>query len=95
MFQAAVTADPGSAVAQAFLAYALISANQYEPAIAAATQASALDPRYEDGPIALGLALIGSGQKARGVAHLKKGLLFMSDQKRADQLIAENLDPNA
>lgn len=95
VFQAAVTADPGSAVAQAFLAYALISANQYEPAIAAATQASALDPRYEDGPIALGLALIGSGQKARGVAHLKKGLLFMSDQKRADQLIAENLDPNA
>lgn len=95
VFQAAVTADPGNAVAQAFLAYALITAKQYEPAIAAATQAAALDPNYEDGPIALGLALIASGQKARGVAQLKKGLRFMSDQKRADQLIAENLDPNA
>jgi predicted Zn-dependent protease len=95
VFQAAVTADPGNAVAQAFLAYALITAKQYEPAIAAATQASVLDPNYEDGPIALGLALIASGQKAKGVAQLKKGLLFMSDQKRADQLIAENLDPNA
>lgn len=95
VFQAAVTADPGNAVAQAFLAYALITAKQYEPAIAAATQASALDRNYEDGPIALGLALIASGDKARGVAQLKKGLLFMSDQKRADQLITENLDPNA
>lgn len=95
VFQAAVTADPGNAIAQAFLAYALVTAKQYEPAIAAATQASALDPNYEDGPIALGLALIASGQKARGVAQLKKGLLFMSDQKRADQLIKDNLNPNA
>ncbi len=95
VFQAAVTADPGNAVAQAFLAYALITAGQFEPAIAAATQAVALDPNYEDGPIALGLALISSGQKAKGVAQLKKGLRFMSDQKRADQLIADNLDPNA
>ena len=45
-------------------------------------------------PFLLGLALIATNQKAQGVAELKKGLLLMSDQKRADQLIAENLEPN-
>lgn len=95
VFQAAVASDPGNAIAQAFLAYALITTKQYEPAIAAATEATRLDPFYEDGPISHGLALIATGQKAQGVAQLKKGLLFMSDQKRADTLIAENLEPNA
>lgn len=95
VFQAAVTADPGNAIAQAFLAYALIATKQYDAAIAAATEAARLDPNYEDGPVALGLALIATGQKAKGVAELKKGLLLMSDQKRADQLITENLEPNA
>jgi Flp pilus assembly protein TadD len=94
-FQAAVASDPGNAIAQAFLAYALITTKQYEPAIAAAAEATRLDPSYEDGPIAHGLALIAMGEKARGVALLKKGLLFMADQKRADTLIAENLEPNA
>ena len=47
------------------------------------------------GRIRLGGALIATGQKPKGVAELKKGLLQMSDQKRADQLIAENLEPNA
>ena len=93
-FQAAVAADPGNAIAQAFLAYALIATDQFEPAIAAATEAVRLDPNYEDGYIALGLALIATNQKAQGVAELKKGLLLISDQKRADQLIAENLEPN-
>ena len=95
VFQAAVAQDPGDAIGQAFLAYALIATNQNEPAIAAATTAMSLDAKYEDGPIALGLAQIAAGQKATGVANLKKGLLLMSDQKRADQLIAENLEPNA
>ena len=95
VFQAAVTADPGNAIAQAFLAYALIATKQYDGAIAAATEAARLDPNYEDGHIALGLSLIATGQKPKGVAELKKGLLQMSDQKRADQLIAENLEPNA
>lgn len=93
-FQAAVAADPGNAIAQAFLAYALIATDQFDPAIAAATEAVRLDPNYEDGYVALGLALIATNQKAQGVAELKKGLLLMSDQKRADQLIAENLEPN-
>ena len=66
-----------------------------EAAIAAATTASTLDTKYEDGPLALGLAQIAAGQKAQGVASLKRGLLLMSDQARADQLIAENLEPNA
>ena len=95
VFQAAVAQDPGDAVGQAFLAYALIATNQNDAAIAAATTASTLDTKYEDGPIALGLAQIAAGQKAQGVASLKKGLLLMSDQARADQLIAENLEPNA
>ena len=59
------------------------------------TTASTLDTKYEDGPLALGLAQIAAGQKAQGVASLKRGLLLMSDQARADQLIAENLEPNA
>ncbi len=95
VFQATVAADPGNAVANAFLAYALVATKQYDGAIAAATEAARLDPNYEDGPIALGLALIATGEKAKGVAQLKKGLLQMADQKRADQLIAENLEPNA
>ncbi len=95
VFQAAVAQDAGDAIGQAFLAYALIATNQNEAAITAATAAMALDAKYEDGPIALGLAQIAAGQKATGVANLKKGLLLMTDQKRADQLIAENLEPNA
>ncbi len=94
-FQSATTSDPGSAIAQAFLAYALITMKQYDGAIAAATEATRLDPIYEDGPVAHGLALIASGQKAPGVAQLKKGLLLMSDQKRAEKLIAQDLEPNA
>jgi len=95
VFQSAATSDPGSAIAQAFLAYALITTDQYDGAIAAATEATRLDPIYEDGPVAHGLALIASGQKAQGVARLKKGLTLMSDQKRAEKLIAEDLEPNA
>ena len=95
VFQAAVAQDPGDAVGQAFLAYALVATNQNEAAIAAATTASTLDTKYEDGPLALGLAQIAAGQKAQGVASLKRGLLLISDQARADQLIAENLEPNA
>ena len=94
VFQAAVTSDPGNAIAQAFLAYALVATDQNDAAIAAATEASRLDRFYEDGPIALGLALIASGDKARGVAQLKKGLMFMADQQRADKLIAESIEPN-
>ena len=93
-FQAALAADPGNAVTQAFLAYALIASAQFEPAIAAATEAVRLDPNYEDGYVALGLALIAKNQKAQGVAELKKGLLLMSDQNRADTLIADSLEPN-
>jgi hypothetical protein len=95
VFQAAVAQDPGDAVGQAFLAYALIATNQNEAAMAAATTAANLDLKYEDGPIALGLAQIALGQKATGVANLKKGLLLMSDQQRADTIIRENLEPNA
>ena len=95
VFQAAVAQDAGDAIGQAFLAYALIATNQNEAAVTAATAAMTLDTKYEDGPIALGLAQIAAGQKATGVANLKKGLLLMTDQKRADQLIAENLEPNA
>lgn len=95
VFQAAVAQDPGDAVSQAFLAYALVATNQNDAAIAAATTASTLDTKYEDGLIALGLAQIAAGQKAQGVASLKRGLLLMSDQARADKLIAESLEPNA
>lgn len=95
VFQAAVAQDPGNAVAQAFLAYALVATQQNDLAIAAASQAVTLDPKYEDGPIAKGLALIAAGRKAEGIAVLKKGLLLLSDQKRADQLIVENLEPNS
>ncbi len=95
VFQSAVTSDPGSAIAQAFLAYALITTDQYDGAIAAATEATRLDPMYEDGPVAHGLALIAAGQKSQGVARLRKGLTLMSDQKRAEKLIAENLEPNS
>ncbi len=95
VFQAAVAQDPADAVGQAFLAYALIVTNQTDAAIVAATAAVSLDPKYDDALVALGLAQIAAGQKSHGVATLKKGLLLMSDQKRADQLIAENLEPNA
>ena len=92
-FQAAGAADPFNAIAQAFLAYALIATDQFEPAIAAATEAVRLDPNYEDGYVALGLGLIATDQKARGVSELKKGLLLISDQERADELIAQHLEP--
>ena len=41
------------------------------------------------------LALIAAGQKSQGVARLRKGLTLMSDQKRAEKLITENLEPNS
>ena len=72
-----------------------ITTDQYDGAIAAATEATRLDPIYEDGPVAHGLALIAAGQKSQGVARLRKGLTLMSDQKRAEKLITENLEPNS
>ena len=40
-----------------------------------------------------GIALIATGDKPAGVKALRRGLVLLEEPDRADQLIAEHLDP--
>ena len=93
-FAKARTIDPTDAIAATFHAYSLLTANQFEAALAAADAAIALDARYEEARIARGVALIGLTRVAEGVADLKRGLLLLADPARARQIITSSLEPN-
>lgn len=92
-FGAAATLDPTDASAFGFRAYALLQADRDADALAAARQAVALDARYADGFVPFGIALIATGDKPAGVKALRRGLVLLEEPDRADQLIAEHLDP--
>lgn len=92
-FGAAATLDPTDASAFGFRAYALLQADRDADAVAAARQAVALDPRYADGFLPFGIALIATGDKPAGVKALRRGLVLLEEPERADQLIAQHLDP--
>jgi hypothetical protein len=90
-FAAAAADDPGDPAAQGFLAYALLRAGRTAEAVAAAQAAVKLDPRYADGFLPLGIALLGSDDRAGGVKALRRGLILLEEPQRADQLIAQHL----
>ena len=92
-FGAAATLDPTDASAFGFRAYALLQVNRDADAVAAARQAVALDARYADAFLPFGIALIATGEKPAGVKALRRGLLLLEEPDRADQLIAQHLDP--
>jgi hypothetical protein len=86
--------DPNDALAAAYQAYLLVKLNRLDEAVASADQAIALDPGYEDGYAAKGLALLAKGQRAQGLRLLKQGIVLLSDPTRAQQLITANLEPS-
>ena len=90
-FAAAAADDPGDPAAQGFLAYALLRAGRTPEAISAAQAAVTLDPRYADGFLPLGIALLGNDDRAGGVKALRRGLILLEEPERADQLIAQHL----
>ena len=93
-FEAARTLDPADALAATFHAYALLVADQFEPALNAADAAIAVDGRYDEAYLARGLALISLGRVPEGVASLKRGLALSANPARAQQLITSYLEPN-
>jgi len=92
-FAAAARLDPTDPAAPGFQAYSLLQLDRTADALAAAQRAVALDPRYADGFLPFGIALIASGDKPAGVKALRRGLLLLEEPDRADQLIAQHLDP--
>ena len=90
-FTAAAADDPGDPAAQGFLAYALLRGGRTAEAVTAAQAAVTLDPRYADGFLPLGIALLGTNDRAGGVKALRRGLVLLEEPQRADQLIAQHL----
>jgi len=88
------TDDPNDALAAAYQAYLLVKLNRLDQAVTSADQAIALDPGYEDGYAAKGLALLAQGNRAQGLRLLKQGIVLLSDPTRAQQLITANLEPS-
>jgi hypothetical protein len=93
-FSAALTADPADAGAASFRAYVLLKENLSQDALTSAESSIKMDPSYEDGYLARGLALLAQGQKAAGLRALKRGLLLLPDPNRAAELISSDLEPN-
>ena len=92
-FAAAGRLDPTDAAAAGFQAYALLQADDTADALAAARRAVTLDPRFADAFLPFGIALIASGDKPGGVKALRRGLVLLEEPDRADELIAQHLNP--
>ena len=92
-FAAAGRLDPTDPAAPGFQAYSLLQLDRTADALAAARRAVALDPRYAEGFLPFGIALIASGEKPAGVKALRRGLVLLEEPDRADRLIAQHLDP--
>lgn len=93
-FKAARAADPRSAPAAAFHAYALLRAGDAAGALEAANRAVGLDRYYPDAYVPRGIALLELGRKKEGMISLRRGLLDTTDGRRADSLIRTYLEPN-
>lgn len=92
-FARAAKLDPNDAAAPAFRSYVLSRAERTDEAIAAAQASVALDKRYADAHIPLGIALLAKGSRVPGIRALRTGLLLLDDNDRAAPLIEEHLDP--
>jgi tetratricopeptide (TPR) repeat protein len=92
-FRDAARLDPTDASAFGFRAYALLQADRTPDALAAARQAVTLDARYADAFLPFGIALLANGEKAAGVRALRRGLILLEEPDRAEDLIAQHLDP--
>jgi hypothetical protein len=90
-FSAAARLDPADPAAAGFRAYGLLQEDRIAEAVAAGQAAVALDPRYADGFLPLGIALLASGDKANGVKALRRGLVLLEEPDRADRLIRAHL----
>lgn len=89
----AAALDPTSAEIQGYTAYAYLRAEQPAEAVAAGSRAVTLDRFYADGYIPLGIAHLSLKEKAPGVQALRRGLILLEDQPRADRLITTYLNP--
>lgn len=93
-FAAAGRLDPSDPAAFGFRAYALLQqTDRAADSVAEAQKAVRLDPRYADGFLPLGIALLATGDKPNGVRFLRRGLLLLEEPDRASRLISEHLDP--
>lgn len=90
-FAAASRLDPADPVAAGFRAYGLLRADRVAEAVTVAQSAVALDPRYADAFLPLGIALLAAGDKANGVKALRRGLVLLEDAERANRLIGAHL----
>lgn len=92
-FAAAARLDASDPAAAGFRAYALLRAGRPPQAVAEARRAVALDPRYADAFLPLGIGLLAAGDRAAGVRMLRRGLILLEEPERASRLIARHLDP--
>jgi tetratricopeptide (TPR) repeat protein len=92
-FSAAARLDPADPAAAGFRAYALLQEKRVAEAVAAGQSAVALDPRYADAFLPLGIALLTNGDKPGGVKALRRGLVLLEEPDRADRLIRTHLQP--
>ena len=91
-FAAAARLDPADPAAAGFQAYAYLQEDRVPEAVAAGQAAVALDQRYADAFLPLGIALLASGDKANGVKALRRGLVLLEEPDRADRLMRAHLE---
>jgi tetratricopeptide (TPR) repeat protein len=90
-FAAAARLDPGDPAAAGFMAYGYLQGDRVTEAVTAGQTAVKLDPRYADGFLPLGIALLASGDRAGGVKALRRGLVLLEEPDRAARLIRVHL----
>ncbi len=90
-FSAAARLDPADPAAAGFMAYGYLQADRVPDAIAAGQTAVKLDPRYADGFLPLGIALLAGGDRVAGVKALRRGLVLLEEPDRASRLIRAHL----
>lgn len=92
-FAAARKLDPKDASAAAFEAFSLIRAEKVPESRQPALASETLDPGYADAKVAAGIALIQTGNPARGIVKLREGLILTDDPGRAQTIIDQYLEP--
>jgi tetratricopeptide (TPR) repeat protein len=86
-FAAAARLDPGDPAAAGFQAYALLRIDRIDDAVAAAQRAVALDNRYPDAFLPLGIALLTDGDTPGGIRALRRGLILLEEPDRVSAML--------